>query len=177
MLVFFILRSCYHQTSATPYVVHDLIFLVFCVNVSVFYFALIRPPNTQSWRLQSVTLTFLYQVSTQHGHDPDEENSDSHNSNSALSNNISGLNGLRSWSIVNEIGDGACLLRIRCIARHVFNNPLFYFIVRRQLLNHMPQHMHGIMPGSGANTFHEAITTGINEDYVKNSVSPQTHIP
>ena len=127
----------------------------------------------QSSRLQSVTLTFLYKVSTQHGHDSDEENRLSHHSNSALSNNRSGLICLRSWSIVNEIGDGACLQR--CVARHVFNNHLFHFIVRQQVLNPTSQHMHDIIPGSGRNAFHQAITTGINEEYIKISGSPQTH--
>ena len=128
----------------------------------------------QSWRLQSVTLTFLYNVSTQHGHDSDEENRDSHHFNSALSNNRSGLICLRSCSIVNDIGDGACLTPARCRACHAFNNPLFHFIVRHQL-NHMSQHMHDIVPSSGGNAFHQATTTGINEEHIKISGSPQTH--
>ena len=128
----------------------------------------------QSSRLQSVTLSFLYKVSTPHGHDQDEENRESHHSNSAVSNNRrSGVNYLPSWSIVNEIGDGACLLR--CIARHVFNNPLFHFIVRHQRLNHMSQHMYDNTPGSGRNTFHQTITTGVNEEYITISGSPETH--
>ena len=64
---------------------------------------------------------------------------------------------------------------LRCIARHVFNNPLLRFIVRYPLLNHMSQHMHAIIPVSGGNTVHQAIATGINEEYMKISGSPQTH--
>ena len=112
----------------------------------------------QWWRLQSVTLTFLYQVGTQHGHDSDEENRDSHYFNPALSSNKSGLNCVWSWSVVNEIGDSACWIPVGCIAGHVFNNPLFHFMMRHQRLNRMSQHMHDIIPGSGRNTLHEAIT-------------------
>ena len=107
------------------------------------------------------------------GDESDQENRENRHSNSALSNNSSGLNCFRSWSIVNEIGDGACLLR--CIAHHVVDNPLFHFIVRHQLINRMSQHMHDIIPGSGGNTFNQAITTGTNEEYIKISGSPQSH--
>ena len=62
-------------------------------------------------------------------------------------------------------------LLLKCIARHVFNNPLFHFIVRHQLLNHMSQHMHDVIPGSGGNTIHQAIITGVNEEYIKISGS------
>ena len=45
----------------------------------------------------------------------------------------------------------------------------------RDRLNHMSQHIHAIIPGSGGNTVHQAITTGINEEYIKISGSPQTY--
>ena len=52
------------------------------------------------------------------GLNSDEEHGDSHQSNSALSNNRSGLNCMRSWSILNGIGDGACLLaKVHCPSR------------------------------------------------------------
>ena len=37
----------------------------------------------------------------------------------------------------------------------------------------MSQHMHDVMPGSGGNTFHQDITTGINQEYIKICGSPQ----
>ena len=107
------------------------------------------------------------------GDDSDQENRDNRHSNSALSNNSSGLNCFRSWSIVNEIGNGACLLR--CIARHVFNNPLFHFSVRHQRLSHMSRHMHDIIPGSARNNFLQAIITGINEEYNQDFWLPSKH--
>ena len=71
----------------------------------------------------------------------------------------------------------ACYI-IQCIARHG-STTLFsiYFTLRHQLLNHMSQRMRGILPGSGGNTFHQAITTGINEEYITISGSPQTQLP
>ena len=72
--------------------------------------------------------------STSNGDDSDDDGSDNHNCNSSQSNNSS-ANSHAYWSIVNEVEDGACLLR--CVARHVFDNPLLHFVVRHQLLAHM----------------------------------------
>ena len=49
-----------------------------------------------------------------------------------------------------------------------------YSIVRHQLLNRMSQQMYDIIPGSGGNTFHQAVTTGMNEECIKISGSLQT---
>lgn len=51
-----------------------------------------------------------------------------------------------------KYGEGACILR--CIARHVFNNPQQLTpIVRYQLLIHMSQQVHDVVPGPGGNNF------------------------
>lgn len=49
-------------------------------------------------------------------------------------------------TVVDEIGDGACL--IRCIARRVFNDPGLHFQARQQLLQHISTHLHDVVPGS-----------------------------
>ena len=76
-----------------------------------------------------------------------------------------------SWRIVNEIGDGACLLR--CIARRVFNNPEQHFLVRTQLLQHISTNLHHIIPGSGNNSFYQSIAAGINNEFIQIHGSPQ----
>ena len=112
--------------------------------------------------------------STSSGDASDDDGSGNHNSNSSQSNNSS-ANSHAYWSIVNEVGDGACLLK--CIARHVFDNSLLHFIGRHQLLAHMSEHMHDVVPGSGGNTFHQVITSGINEEYIKIYGFPQNTVP
>ena len=98
--------------------------------------------------------------STSSGDASDDDGSGNHNSNSSQSNNSS-ANSHAYWSIVNEVGDGACLLK--CIARHVFDNSLLPFIVRHQLLAHMSERMHDAVPGSGGSALHQVIPSGINE--------------
>ena len=102
MLSFFSFVTFFFASYVLPNTIcapHDFVHVI-----SVFSSVLIRPRNMQSWRLslQSVTLPFLYKISTQHGHDSDEAKRDRHH-NSALSNNRSGLNCLWSWSIVSEV--------------------------------------------------------------------------
>ena len=48
--------------------------------------------------------------------------------------------GTNAWSIIDEIRDGACLLRT--IARHVFGDPESHLQVRQQIVSHIHTHAH-----------------------------------
>ncbi|CAN0164444.1 unnamed protein product, partial [Scytosiphon promiscuus] len=41
----------------------------------------------------------------------------------------------QAWTIIDEVGDGACLLR--AIARRALNNPNLHHIVRQQIVSHI----------------------------------------
>ena len=51
--------------------------------------------------------------------------------------------GTNAWSIIDEIGDGACLLRT--IARHVFGDPESHLQVRQQIVSHIHTHAHDFL--------------------------------
>ena len=52
-----------------------------------------------------------------------------------------------NWTIVNEVGDGACLLR--CIARKVFGDPERHVNIRENILQYITQHLHDPLNNSG----------------------------
>ncbi|CAN0436522.1 unnamed protein product, partial [Laminaria digitata] len=43
------------------------------------------------------------------------------------------------WLIIDEVGDGACLLR--AVSRRVFNDPDQHFLVRQQIVSHISQNI------------------------------------
>ena len=67
-----------------------------------------------------------------------DSSSDSDNSESSSDDNSN------KWTIVNEIGDGACLFR--CIARKVHGDPDLHFITRQQIQQHIRDHLYDPIP-------------------------------
>ncbi|CAN0365209.1 unnamed protein product, partial [Ectocarpus sp. 13 AM-2016] len=61
------------------------------------------------------------------------------------------------WSIVSEIGDGAC--GFRGIARRIYNDPNKHAQVRSEIVQYMSDHRNNP-------TFQTAISTGINTEYL-----------
>ncbi|CAN0539421.1 unnamed protein product, partial [Laminaria digitata] len=68
------------------------------------------------------------------------------------------------WTIVNEVGDGACLLR--CISRKVLGDPEQHSTIRVNILQYMEQHLHDPLPNSEL-SFHDAISFGIGIEPVQ----------
>ena len=90
----------------------------------------------------------------------DQDNNSGNNDNSG------------QWSIIPEIGDGACLLR--CISRRVHNNPALHHIVRAHIIAHITTNLYTVIPGSGFNTFHDSILAGANQELVEVAGSQPT---
>ena len=76
-----------------------------------------------------------------------------------------------NWTIIDEIGDGACLLR--CISRKVFGNPEQHYSVRVSILQYMNEHLHVTLPNSEL-SFHDAISVGIGIEPVQILGCPPT---
>ena len=76
-----------------------------------------------------------------------------------------------NWTIVNEVGDGACLLR--CIARKVFHYPGRHFTVRENILQHIAQRLHNPFNNSGF-SFDDAISFGVGIEPVQILNAPPT---
>ena len=76
-----------------------------------------------------------------------------------------------NWTIVNEVGDGACLLR--CIARKVFDDPERHLTVRENILQYIAQHLHDPLNNSGL-SFHDAIFFGVGIEPVQILNAPPT---
>lgn len=106
--------------------------------------------------------------------DNDDRGNDTNSNSGDNDNSNNGDNALPpppgSWEVINEIGDGACLLR--CIARRVLNNANMHTIVRSQILQHISDHLHDPIPGSGGLTMHTAISAGINSEHLRTAGCP-----
>lgn len=76
-----------------------------------------------------------------------------------------------NWTIVNEIGDGACPLR--CISRKVMGNPEQHNIIRANILEYIQQHLHDALPNAEF-SFQEAISAGIGIEPVQALGVPST---
>ena len=100
--------------------------------------------------------------SQQDQEDADEEQGDDYDDNQ-----YSG-----QWSIIPEIGDGACLLR--CISRSVYNTPDMHDIVRQDIINHITNNLHNPVPGTGGQTYHQSIAVGVHQEQVQVAGSAPT---
>ena len=69
--------------------------------------------------------------------DSDSDNNSDNSENSSHDNS-------NEWTIVNEIGDGACLFR--CIARKVHGDPDSHFITRQKIQQHIRDHLYDPIP-------------------------------
>ena len=76
-----------------------------------------------------------------------------------------------NWTIVNEVGDGACLLR--CIARKFFGDPERHLTVRENILQYSAQHLHDPLNNPGL-SFHDAISFGVGIEPVQILNAPST---
>ena len=61
------------------------------------------------------------------------------------------------WTVVNELGDAASLLR--CISRKGFGNPEQHATIRAKILQYIQDHLHDILPNAEL-SFHDAISFG-----------------
>lgn len=59
------------------------------------------------------------------------------------------------WTIVNEVGDGACVLG--CISRKIFGEPEQHVAIRANTLHYIPQHLHDKLPSTVVLYYHDAI--------------------
>lgn len=92
--------------------------------------------------------------------------------NGNSSNGSSNSNNQGQWNIIPEIGDGACLLR--CISRRVHNTPDLHNAIRTDILAHISQNLHTIVPNSGNNTLYDSISAGINIENLQVAGHPPT---
>ena len=76
-----------------------------------------------------------------------------------------------NWTIINEIGDGACLFR--CISRKVLGDPEQHSTVRVSTLQYIEQHLHDPLPNAEL-SFHDAISVGIGIEPVQTLGAPPT---
>ena len=76
-----------------------------------------------------------------------------------------------NWTIVDEIGDGACLLQ--CISRKVFGDPEQHYSVRVSILQYINEHLHVTLPNSDL-FFHDASSVGIGIEPVQILGCPPT---
>ena len=95
----------------------------------------------------------------------DDDNSNNNNNNT--DNNTDNNN----WFVVNEVGDGACLLR--CMARKVHGDPDKHFVTRQQILQHIRDHLHDPIPLFGM-SFDHVISGGILSESVAARGQPDT---
>ena len=97
--------------------------------------------------------------------DPSGNDNDNNNNNSSDDTPHPG-----QWSIIPEIGDGACLLR--CVSRRVHNTPDLHRVIRADIITHISKKLHTFIPGSGFSTFHYSISAGLNIELVQVAGSP-----
>ena len=75
------------------------------------------------------------------------------------------------WIIVNELGDGACLLR--CISRKDFGDPEQHATIRANILQYLRDHLHDTHRNEEL-SFHDAIYFGIGIEHVQILNAPPT---
>ena len=109
------------------------------------------------------------QIDTNDSSNSSDSSTNPSDSENDQDNNSGNNNNSGQWSIIPEIGDGACLLR--CISRRVHNNPALHHIVRAHIIAHITTNLYTVIPGSGFNTFHDSILAGANQGHVDNKES------
>ena len=109
------------------------------------------------------------------GHENDQRSTDTDgyrdkdsNGNDAGDNDDGPAQG--TWTIVNEIVDGACLLR--CITGKILGNPTMHSTARTQLTQHVSEHVHDRTPGSGGNTLCASFFVRIHIELVRSGGRP-----
>ena len=96
---------------------------------------------------------------------------DSDSDNNSDNGESSSDDNSNKWTIVNEIGDGAC--SFRCIARKVHGDPDSHFITRQQILQHVRDHLYDSIPLFGV-SFNDIISGGIQSESVATLGQPDT---
>lgn len=93
-------------------------------------------------------------------HSSSNRTTNNNNGRSSNSTNNNGNNNNHQWTLINEIGDGACLLR--CLSRHLHGTPNNHNTLRQTIINLISDNLHTQF--SDEHTFAAAITSGINNN-------------
>lgn len=87
------------------------------------------------------------------------------NSISGSDNDDANADSLGSWTVIDEIGDGACMLR--CVSRYIYGSPMTHRYVRTQILHHISSNLHVQYPMFGGLTFFNIIDNGVNSELIQ----------